>query len=409
MKTESTHKNEGAYKRVFEAMLNGGINAIIKIANEIFNSPVVFTDDNYRIISQFPHHPIGDPIWDTLIENKILSLETVWEYRTLLSNEKADKFRPFYANWGLATNVPRIMGTLYKDDRIFGHLEILLGTRPFCEEDIELAQLVLNALNIEIRNKLKNNLWRPSPSLYLQDMLKKDASYQVKNHAETSLHKYVLGDYALLVTPIGTHTAKKSFAASAVTELSLLYRNIISVIYEDSIVILLGELDSSDFQPADNSFIKQILKFLEGHNLVSGISNCFNNFYDIPTYYKQALLTAKLVMKKNGKTLGIYNDYAPMHMFLTLSEDETPEAYLHPAIEQIRSYDQIHNTEYYKTLHVYSTTMHNKDSTATRLCIHRNTLLYRLNRIRDLFDLCYENERTSIHLLTSFLLLEALD
>ena len=390
-------------------MLDGGINAIIKMANKIFNSPVVFTDNNYRIISQFPHHTIGDPIWDTLIKNKILSIETVMEYQTLLSNEQADKYKPFYANWGLATNIPRIMGTLYKDDRIFGHLEILLGTRPFHEDDIELAQLVLNALNIEIRNKLKNNLWRPSPSVYLQDMLKKDASYQVKNHAEISLHKQISGDYALLVTPIGTHAAKKSFAASAVTELSLKYHNIISAIYEDSIVTLLGELDSSDFQPANNSYIKQILNFLKGHNLVSGISNCFNNLYDIPTYYKQALLTAKLAIKKHDTTLGIYNDYAPMHMFLTLSEDESPEAYIHPTLEQIRSYDQIHNTEYFNTLRVYSMTMHNKDSTAMRLCIHRNTLLYRLNRIRDLFDVCYENEQTAIHLLTSFLLLDTVD
>jgi PucR C-terminal helix-turn-helix domain len=409
MTTESVYEIENAYKKVFEAMLDGGINAIIKMANKIFNSPVVFTDNNYRIISQFPHHTIGDPIWDTLIENKILSIETVREYQTLLSNEKADKYRPFYANWGLATNVPRIMGTLYKDDRIFGHMEIFLGTRPFYEDDIELAQLVLNALNIEIRNKLKNNLWRPSPSVYLQDMLKKDASYQVKNHAEISLHKHISGDYALLVTPIGTHAAKKSFAASAVTELSLKYSNIISAIYEDSIVTLLGELDSSDFQPADNSYIKQILNFLKGHNLVSGISNGFNNFYDIPTYYKQALLTAKLAIKKNDTDLGIYNDYAPMHMFLTLSEDEALEAYIHPSLEQIRSYDQIHNTEYFNTLRVYSMTMHNKDSTAMRLCIHRNTLLYRLNRIRDLFNVYYENEQTAIHLLTSFLLLDTVD
>ena len=409
MTTESAYKVGNAYKRVFEAMLDGGINAIIKMANKIFNSPVVFTDDNYRIISQFPHQLIGDPIWDTLIENKILSLETVQEYHTLLSNEKANKYRPFYANWGLATNVPRIMATLYKDDRIFGHLEILLGTRPFSEDDIELAQLVLSALNIEIRNKLKNNLWRPSPSVYLQDMLKKDASYQVKNHAEISLHKHISGDYTLLVTPIGTHAAKKSFAASAVTELSIKYHSIISTIYEDSIVTLLGELDSSDFQPTDNPYIKQILNFLKDHNLVSGISNCFNNLYDIPIYYKQALLTAKIAIKKNDTTLGIYNDYAPMHMFLTLSEEEDLEAYIHPSLEQIRSYDQTHNTEYFNTLRVYSMTMHNKDSTAMRLCIHRNTLLYRLNRIRDLFDVYYENEQTAIHLLTSFLLLDTMD
>ena len=35
MKTESTHKIESAYKKVFEAMLDGGINAIITMANNI--------------------------------------------------------------------------------------------------------------------------------------------------------------------------------------------------------------------------------------------------------------------------------------------------------------------------------------------------------------------------------------
>ena len=37
-----------------------------------------------------------------------------------------------------------------------------------------------------------------------------------------------------------------------------------------------------------------------------------------------------------------------MHMFLTLSEDEEPWAYIHPILEQIRDYDQVQNTEYFK-------------------------------------------------------------
>ena len=53
--------------------------------------------------------------------------------------------------------------------------------------------------------------------------------------------------------------------------------------------------------------------------------------------------------------------------------------------------------------------MHNKDATAIRLSIRRNTLLYRLNRIRDLFDVGYEVENTAIHLLTSYLLLDVLE
>jgi len=35
MTTEPDHKVENAYKEVFEAMLDGGINAIIKMTNNI--------------------------------------------------------------------------------------------------------------------------------------------------------------------------------------------------------------------------------------------------------------------------------------------------------------------------------------------------------------------------------------
>ena len=40
------------------------------------------------------------------------------------------------------------------------------------------------------------------------------------------------------------------------------------------------------------------------------------------------------------------------------------------------------------------------------MCIHRNTLLYRLGRISDLFDLPYEHDQGALNLLCSYLILE---
>lgn len=398
----------GSYKLLFEAMLKGGVESIVKAGSKIFASPVALTDENYRLICQFPNEPIGDPVWDTLLKEHTLPLETIWHYQTSFLNGKTSTYKPFYADWGPARDMPRIFGELYHGNQLFGHLGIFLGSRPLAEGDLESAELLINALNIEVRSKLGNGRWQSTPSAYLQDMLSADSPAQVKNLAERNLHKSVLSDVALLVTPIGENTANKSFAACAVTELSLRYRHIISVIHDDSIVTLIGELNSSEFHPAESSFIKRIVSFLAEHNMVSGISDCFHNLYEIPAHYKQALLTAKLAAKKGDASLGVYRDYAPMHMFLELSEGDAPEAYIHPVLEQMRQYDRLQNTEYFKTLRTFSMTMHNKDSAAVHLSIHRNTLLYRLNRIKDLFDVSYEDEKTALHLLTSFLLLDVM-
>ena len=57
-------------------------------------------------------------------------------------------------------------------------------------------------------------------------------------------------------------------------------------------------------------------------------------------------------------------------------------------------------------MRAFSMTMHNKDQTAALLNIHRNTLLYRLGRIAELFELPYEEERAALNILCSYLILE---
>lgn len=76
--------------------------------------------------------------------------------------------------------------------------------------------------------------------------------------------------------------------------------------------------------------------------------------------------------------------------------------FLHSALDQLLAYDATNQTEYFRTLQVYSLTLHNKESTAQILCIHRNTLLYRLGKITELFQIPFEEPRTALALLNSF-------
>ena len=92
----------------------------------------------------------------------------------------------------------------------------------------------------------------------------------------------------------------------------------------------------------------------------------------------------------------------PAVMFETVCASTNVEMFLHPAIRQLEKYDAIHQTEYFRTLQVYSLTLHNKESTARILCIHRNTLLYRLGKINELFHIPFEDQQTALALLNSF-------
>ena len=111
-------------------------------------------------------------------------------------------------------------------------------------------------------------------------------------------------------------------------------------------------------------------------------------------------------MKLNRGTSTTFSDLMPLPIFLSVLEKDPPETFIHPAIFKMREYDATYGTAYDETMRAFSFHMHNKDRTATSLNIHRNTLLYRLGRVTELFDLPYEHEQTALNLLCSYLILE---
>lgn len=398
-----------AYRLFFEATLAGGVENILKTANQIFKSPVLFTNENYRLICQVPAKPIGEPIWDNLFEKKTLSPEIIWHFQDVFLNNQLNNYKPIYADWGPVEAFPRIFGEVVADNKILGHVAVFLGDRPLEDGDLEITEIFISALNIEIgRKRNGQDSYLPSSSIYLMDLLDRDTPFEGRGLAIQKLKKKIAGDFAVMVTPIGIKASQKAFASYAVAELTLRYRNIVSVIYEASIVTLLGEVDTLNFNPSQSSFFKQIVSFLAEYKMISGISDCFNNLADTFVGYRQAALTAKIAIEKGNTNLGIYNDYAPNQMFSALANMEKPEVFIHPVIDRLRSYDRAHHTEYFQTLKIFSMSMYNKESAASKLSIHRNTLLYRLNRIQDVFNISYEDEKTALHLLSSFLLLDAI-
>lgn len=79
---------------------------------------------------------------------------------------------------------------------------------------------------------------------------------------------------------------------------------------------------------------------------------------------------------------------------------------IHPALYELMAYDEKNHAELTDTLEAYLLCRHNYVKTAERLCIHRNTLLYRLKRIGELTGLDLEKEDAELHLLLSFRILK---
>ena len=87
--------------------------------------------------------------------------------------------------------------------------------------------------------------------------------------------------------------------------------------------------------------------------------------------------------------LGIYR------MLLQFAESRNPNEFFCEALERLLEYHQQADKELVKTLRAFLECNGNLTETSDRLFIHRNTLKYRLERIRDITESISTSRRTA--------------
>jgi hypothetical protein len=388
---------EKVYTIFFNALLNEGIEPVIQAAYEIFHQPIVLTDDNYRLLYQYPLQKLNQEIWDTLYEQGTLSQETIRYYQEMFLSDKSDDiYDPFYVDWGPAADCPRIFGEIYTPSKkILGHVAIFMVNAPFQPNDLKITKVFIDALLIKMSHRSNNIITNAE---YLKELLSADISSPLKYLACNVLQKYIKGNFCLMVTPIGENAAQWAHVSSALQHLGTTYRNTVSTTYNNCIVTLLGEMRATVQTLKERSFLMRVTSILQQTYAFTGISDSFQQLSDISVYYPQAYYTAML----HAAPCCFYSDVAPRPIFALLRERVPMETFMDPVLNEIYVYDQQHATSYFNTLRQYSLLMHNKEAAANNLCIHRNTLLYRLNKIQDIFHLPLEEPNVALRLLNSF-------
>ena len=95
-----------------------------------------------------------------------------------------------------------------------------------------------------------------------------------------------------------------------------------------------------------------------------------------------------------------FYDYAYVHLLNTASRQLSLIDLCHPALLHLASYDEAHGGELMDTLFVYLQVAGSTTRAAKMLNLHKNTMLYRLGRIRKLIgsDLTSGEEQFQLQL-----------
>lgn len=156
---------------------------------------------------------------------------------------------------------------------------------------------------------------------------------------------------------------------------------------EDHAIIFEAMRDEQD-RAAAHELDKRLREHVQAEfgdvRLVSGVSGPANNIFEWPRVHREALKAMELARRLHFNHLVEFNSLGIYELLSLLEDVSEVQHFAREIIGPLAEYDRQHRGSLVETIDAYFNHHANVSQTAESLFIHRNTLLYRLDRIQEL-------------------------
>jgi sugar diacid utilization regulator len=148
------------------------------------------------------------------------------------------------------------------------------------------------------------------------------------------------------------------------------------------------------------------------NRLTVGVSNLFTSIIETRKAYEQARLAIRYGERGSrfidDGALFRYCNYSHLHLLSLADRHTNMYDHCHPALLRLMEYDNAHTGELMETLFCYLQVAGSTTRAAKILSLHKNTMLYRLGRIREILGMDLTSGEDLYMLQTSYRILMAL-
>lgn len=391
---------------------NNAINAIISdlysclekvdflepLIDKAFNylqNPLIIYDYLHNIKAFRKNGPIENKLWTKDIELGHLDFDNFHE-ESYLCLEKLIAVGE--TEYKLINNMCRVYAIKH-NKKLLGFIAILEYYRPFKDLDAKILKVVADIIAVKSFND--NLIIHEDRFIYshlMRNILdnKIKTSQDLKGLLKTRNWKQKKMNRILLFQDKDNNTLNYlNFLKSRVSKVSHEFK----ILYYESYVVILEEFNNESEEQVHKVIIEQ---FRES-NLYVGISDIFYNLINIRKYYEQAkkALMFNEVLDCNN-TINYYSDFILADFFKACYDNLDYEEYYHPFIIFLEEYDKRNNSELANTLFVYLSNNRSVLKSSAKMNVHKNTINYRINKIKELVDSDLENLSDNFHILLSY-------
>lgn len=376
---------------------NAGLDEYITVFSEIMGNPVYIVDSTYKVlaIDESPIYSEMSAIWRHLTTYRYLSYDIIAKLRETEELSVLDN-TPITAivNSDVFPNA-FINCPLLKNGQVAGHLFVVGYNKQITPGKIALADELKQIIEKIIQNNIS----------FL--------STRNKGYENFLIHSLTDGttEPALIHKQLSTlgwdETGNYTVAICQPAEDNILYYENICRLLEktyDGKPLIYNKQVICVFYLTKVQEYRKIADILENFSMKEklsiAMSDLFSGFENLPWYYKQAQYTLLYYCMNEPDFFSTYADRCMEYFLSSCPSRKDLEMFCDPSLKMLDTYDKKHGTEYLHTLKTFLLNERNIAITAKSLHIHRNTLLYRIERLNNMLlsDLDQEQNRLRIQI-----------
>ncbi len=385
--------SQSNYKLLTEALLSDkGIRHLTDAAFSVFHRPIVVIDSSYKYLAKkfdpglFPedspvyHYLSSGDIWNQEFLNK-KGIEAL----------KKDRVRELLQH---TTGIVRFHHSVFDCDCVAAGLRIkntlvayvimIEADDPLSKEEQDLFETFRDLLCQELQ---KNQLYQNNRDEYISYLLM-DLLNNKYPDAETIRRRLETVDFEpahhMCVVVIRKRLEEEELPSMELVLNQLrgpLSGHMYAVI-EKSVVLLLNFKENKRF---DGRLFEVVQQVCENNDLIAGVSNDFQDMTQLTRQYRLAKRAALVCQRYvEDHRIIFYDDVFDLALLEYCDRHYNLMDFVHSSVVNLMEYDEKYGTNYLYTFWVYTENACNTNATASKMFVHKNTLAYRLGKIKEI-------------------------
>ncbi|MBP3893147.1 MAG: helix-turn-helix domain-containing protein [Atopobiaceae bacterium] len=381
----------GIVRRLLAAHFsNQGLQYLIEEAATALGNPIVVVDPTYRYVA----YHLGDlPEDDSQlarvmceeIANETVLDEAVTYIRDSHIDSEIARSKGPYEQHNTILDCNTMTLAVMVRGVCIAHVMMMESAHPFGDLDREVFVRLCSFVSQEMQ---KSEVWGPTSgemgSYFLENLLNdRSPSVAVTRRRMKALNfhpKELMYVVCLHAPGEGLSQVQAEYVAG---QLRPVLHHALYTRHHQQFVALLSRDPDVGFSAAAERKLREVAAL---NRLTVGVSNIFTSIVDTRKAYEQARAAVRYgEMASNALDDGglyRYCDYAYMHMLDITGRRIDLLSLCHPALLSLLEYDEEHKSELIETLFCYLQVAGSTARAAELLSLHKNTMLYRLGRIR---------------------------